>query len=107
METVYIIGILAVAIVVITTAVLYVGRLRSGRLNINKKGMQMRLEAQPDGRNDTSPERQRGKTVLDDDTFVKSDVDIPENADLKVRGSKFFGSNITVRDRKSEPQDDR
>jgi len=102
-NTVFIVAIITLAVVVIVIALVYVGRLRNLTVNANRKGVKLDLDAQPDKNRPSvgpAPSPQDGKTVLDNDLLVKSRVDVPEDADLKVRGSKFFGSPITVRDRK-------
>ena len=99
METVYIIAIIAIALVVIIVSLAYVGRLKSGKLTVKKDSVEMKMDAQPDAnlKSDQPPQRpQPGKTVIDEDLLVNSAIDAPKDADLKIRKTKAFGSPITI-----------
>jgi hypothetical protein len=98
-NTVYIIAIIAIALVVAIVSLAYVGRLKSGRLTVKKNAIEMKMDAQPDRNlksDQPSPHLQSGKTVIDEDLLVNSGIDAPADADLKIRKTKAFGSPITI-----------
>ncbi len=105
--TVTVVAIIALALVVVIIALVYVGRLRRLKVKAGREGVQMDLTAQPDAKKTVqrrAPARPEEGVVLDDDLMVNSPVDVPENAELKVRSSKFFGSSVTVHERKNPPE---
>jgi hypothetical protein len=97
MQTVYVVGILAAAIVVLVIGWIYRNRLVSGSVKVGRRGFEGGIKAKnPSG--DSAQSRGQRPTGIHRLLMVLSRITYPVGSLMNVSRTRMFGSKIEVRD---------
>src|SRR4051812_33004942 len=91
METVYIVGIIALAVVTIIVVVLLKNRITSGKLTLTPGRVSTAFEAKTSQPNPKDVEIKHSE-------FQQSDLDLVKDATFLAQDSKFNNSNVRIHD---------
>jgi hypothetical protein len=105
MDKVYIVAIVATAIVVMAVAFLLKDRITDGVVDFSRKKLRLGVKAKAGSATPATPSPpplQPGRTVIDDNELRGSQMEAPQDADFKARSNVLVDSSIKIHPGKGE-----